>query len=454
MSFEDDLKNVGDSIGNLVDNAVNSQNFQELNQKISDTINQFVYPNRQGPFRANTPQNSSREYSEDTSYSSQHSSYNNTTQQNRPHHYAYGPGGTMPGKAKNPMPHSSASHAYRNPSDAVSGWNSRVQDRRLLRERFMPATDLALVGGFQTAAGWGITGLFGCCTALCLYSLFAISNSDALIPSLIFAAFTIGGGILLKKGNKNRRLVRHFRQICTLMGTKEYISTKELCDTMHCQKGELLTDITAMINKSMLRQGHLDENGTCLMVTNSCYDQYRALLANQKEQQLAEQKAREQLEASGLTPEYQQMLTECESYIQKIHQCNLDLPGEVITEKLNRLETVVTRILAEAKKRPKEAAALRKFMDYYMPTTWKLLDAYRSFEQEPIQSDNIIRTKKEIEETLDTINTAFEKLLDDLFQTTAWDISSDISVLQTMLAQEGLTKQAGPANQDIEPLHM
>ena len=83
-----------------------------------------------------------------------------------------------------------------------------------------------------------------------------------------------------------------------------------------------------------------------------------------------------------------------------------------------------------------------------------LLDAYRSFENEPIQSDNILRTKKEIEDTLDTINAAFEKLLDDLFQTTAWDISSDISVLQTMLAQEGLTNQAGPSKQDIEPLHM
>lgn len=313
---------------------------------------------------------------------------------------------------------------------------------------------LHLLADFRRLPGWGVTGLFGCCTALSLYSLFASPNDSALIPSLIFAAFTIGGGILLKKGSKNRRLVRHFRQICTLIGTKEYISTKELCDSMHCEKGELLTDITTMIDKSMLRQGHLDENGTCLMVTKDCYDQYRAMLASQKEQQIAEQKAREQLEASGVTPEYQQMLEECESYIQKIHQCNLDLPGEVITAKLSRLETVVTRILEEAKKRPKEAAALRKFMDYYMPTTWKLLDAYRSFENEPIQSDNILRTKKEIEDTLDTINAAFEKLLDDLFQTTAWDISSDISVLQTMLAQEGLTNQAGPSKQDIEPLHM
>ena len=48
--------------------------------------------------------------------------------------------------------------------------------------------------------------------------------------------------------------------------------------------------------------------------------------------------------------------------------------------------------------------------------------------------------EEEIEKTLDTLNRAFEKLLDDLFQETAWDVSTDISVLHTMLAQEGLTE--------------
>lgn len=115
MSFEDDLKDVGDSIGKLVDNAVNSQDFQELNQKISDTINQFVYPNRKGPFRANGTQEPSRGYSADTSYSSQHSSHNNTTQQTGPHHYSYGPGGTMPGKSANPVP--KPSHTWQPPPE-------------------------------------------------------------------------------------------------------------------------------------------------------------------------------------------------------------------------------------------------------------------------------------------------------------------------------------------------
>ena len=67
-----------------------------------------------------------------------------------------------------------------------------------------------------------------------------------------------------------------------------------------------------------------------------------------------------------------------------------------------------------------------------------LLDAYRELDKQPVAGDNIRSTKAEIEQTVDTLNVAFEKLLDSLFVDRAWDISSDISVLNTMLAQEGL----------------
>ena len=78
-------------------------------------------------------------------------------------------------------------------------------------------------------------------------------------------------------------------------------------------------------------------------------------------------------------------------------------------------------------------------MEYYLPTTVKLLEAYQEMEAQPVAGENIRSSKKEIEATLETLNAAFEKLLDGMFQETAWDVSSDISVLQTLLAQEGLT---------------
>ena len=62
---------------------------------------------------------------------------------------------------------------------------------------------------------------------------------------------------------------------------------------------------------------------------------------------------------------------------------------------------------------------------------------------QPVAGENILSSKAEIEATLDTLNVAFEKILDSLFQDTAWDVSSDISVLNTVLAQEGLKEKGG-----------
>ena len=104
------------------------------------------------------------------------------------------------------------------------------------------------------------------------------------------------------------------------------------------------------------------------------------------------------------------------------------------------METLVDRIFDRVEQKPDTVDDIRKLMEYYLPTTIKLLEAYEELDAQPVQGENIISSKQEIEKTMDTLNTAFEKLLDELFQDTAWDLSSDISVLNTMLAQEGLTE--------------
>ncbi len=99
----------------------------------------------------------------------------------------------------------------------------------------------------------------------------------------------------------------------------------------------------------------------------------------------------------------------------------------------------MNRIFAQVKKDPSSADELHKLMNYYLPTTKKLLNAYVELDRQPEVGDNITQTKQQIDEAIDTINTAFESLLDSLFQDMAWDISSDISVMKTMMAQDGLT---------------
>lgn len=139
----------------------------------------------------------------------------------------------------------------------------------------------------------------------------------------------------------------------------------------------------------------------------------------------------------------QQVLEEGDAYVKKIRACNDAIPGVEISEKIARLELLTDRIFDRVEQNPGSVSDIRKLMEYYLPTAIKLLEAYEELDAQPVAGENILSSKAEIEATLDTLNVAFEKILDSLFQDTAWDVSSDISVLNTVLAQEGLKEKGG-----------
>ena len=126
-------------------------------------------------------------------------------------------------------------------------------------------------------------------------------------------------------------------------------------------------------------------------------------------------------------------------YMGKIRSFNREIGDEEISEELAQLELTMKRIIEQIRKDPASAPNLRRLMIYYLPTTMKLLQAYVELDRQPVGGANITSTKREIREALGTINDAFEKLLDSMFQDMAWDISSDISVMKTMMNQDGLT---------------
>mgnify|MGYP002725348275 FL=1 len=159
--------------------------------------------------------------------------------------------------------------------------------------------------------------------------------------------------------------------------------------------------------------------------------------ADAKARKEAEAKERERAEIS---PEVQLVLDKGNDFLEKIRRSNDAIPGEEISRKISRMELIVQKIFERAKAHPEIIPDLNRLMDYYLPMTVKLLNAYEDMDSQPIQGENIASSKKEIEDTIDTLNVAFEKLLDSVFEDTAIDVSSDISVLNTVLAQEGLTE--------------
>ena len=185
------------------------------------------------------------------------------------------------------------------------------------------------------------------------------------------------------------------------------------------------------------------------MVTDRAYEQY---LGAESDRIAREQKTEEDKKAAiaaerarnaeykNLSDKEIQILEEGKEYSVFVRQINDGIPDtEEMSNKLYRLEEIMNRIFAQVKKDPSSADELHKLMNYYLPTTKKLLNAYVELDKQPEVGENITQTKKEIDDAMDTINMAFESLLDSLFQDMAWDISSDISVMKTMMAQDGLT---------------
>lgn len=296
---------------------------------------------------------------------------------------------------------------------------------------------VALVGMFGvTAATLGIAGVF----------IDAVANKMQR-GMFVFIAAIVASGALGIYGNTLRKKVNRFRSYVRTLNGKTYVRIEELAKGVRKSPKFVKRDLKKMIKNRMFLEGHLDEEGNYLITSDESYEQYMQTkkASEIQEREMQEKEQAEQKRRGTLSEEVQEVIKEGEAYLEEIRSCNEAIPGVEISNKMYHLENVILRIFKRVEQHPELISDLHKFMDYYLPTTVKLLKAYEELDKQPVEGENIKTAKQEIENTLDTINEAFENLLDSFFRNTAWDVSTDISVLKTMLAQEGLT-----GNKDFE----
>ena len=411
--INNDWERFGDEIRRTIQNAVDSQDFSRLNQTVSDTIGKAMdsvsrgvknggwYRQKENPARGAAGVDMSSVFGSDARQSG------------------------------------SARHAA--PGEA---------DRR---GRAAPAKKLLYLKGTSTRIGGiflAVTGYIFTAGALAFLLFLGLGAavtgwSTALKAGMaVFGLFGLAFVAMGVAGTNMACSVGRFRKYVKALENREYCDVKELAQKTGRSVKAVVKDLKKMIRKGWFIHGHLDEQETCLMTSEEAYQQYTDLMDRTKREKAERDAAaeRQRQEFSKLSPEVQKVVQAGDEYVKKIRAANDAIPGEEISAKISRMEMLVDRIFDRVEEHPESVDDIRKLMEYYLPTTVKLLDAYEDLDAQPVQGENIISSKKEIEKTIDTLNVAFEKLLDDLFQDTAWDLSSDISVLETMLAQEGLTE--------------
>lgn len=260
---------------------------------------------------------------------------------------------------------------------------------------------------------------------------------------IVGGAFVGASAYAFFNGWRNNRLTKKFFKYASLVGTAEYIDIKDLARKADETPEQVTKNLEKMIQKGMLPYAVFDEQKTSLILTEEAYSQYEAAVAASRARK-AEQEAAEaeEEEAQGGTKESRRVIKEGEAFLREIRAANNLIAEPEMSEKLSRLEEIVQKIIDQVRRDPTNAAALRKFMNYYVPTTQKLIKAYVELNEQPEVGENITRTKHEIEDAIDAVNGASDVLLNNLFEDVAWDIASDISVMKTMMEQDGLTQQS------------
>lgn len=278
------------------------------------------------------------------------------------------------------------------------------------------------------------------------------------VLSLVLAFFSGMVGV----GCRQKKRLERAEKYLELAGNNHYINLEDLALHTNATPKFVLKEIKKMLTAGHFPQGHLDARESCLMLDDKIYVEYLDLEKQRKIQE-REQRAQElRNAAAGRTQEpapkagtdgggeLEAMIAEGQEYIRRLRDMNDNIPGEEISAKLFRLENVLKEIFEGLKEHPEQRRQMQKFMNYYLPTTIKLVEAYEEFDDLSSQSREITEAKAEIEKTLDTINGAFEELLGRMFRDTAFDVTTDAQVLQTMLAKEGLTGQ-GVFSKEREP---
>ena len=297
--------------------------------------------------------------------------------------------------------------------------------------------------GLPGMIAWGCVGFFF------LQIFLGMLLSTTPVGAAVTGLLTAGCGFFFFKNMKKYQLAKKFHLYGGILKDAEYFNISDLAKVAVKSDQEVLKDIKGRMKEGFLPRAKLDATEKTCMITDRAYEQYLGAVQDMNARQLREENRKmveetrtkeRNKELDGLPPKVREIIEEGSDYIVFVRQINDIIPDtEEMSNKLYRLEDIMNRIFAQVKKDPSTADELHKLMNYYLPTTRKLLNAYVELDKQPDVGENITQTKNEIDAAMDTINEAFEKLLDSLFQDMAWDISSDISVMKTMMAQDGLT---------------
>ena len=268
--------------------------------------------------------------------------------------------------------------------------------------------------------GAAITAIFGISLVTMLGEVIAYGWYSYMMEELFpMCGFFAGGVAMLVAGQRMKRRSARVARYLAVMGKRGYIAVDELCAVTGKSRKKIESDLDYMVEKGLLGAGaYLDSGHGIFFRSADAFADYANATA--KKENVTPKEANEGYAGA----------------LRAIRSANDRIADPVLSEKIDHLETVAGKIFREVEEHPEKQQQAATFLNYYLPTTLKLLDSYAKFEEAGIEGENLSRAQERIEETMDALIKGFDKQLDDLYRNEAMDIDSDIRVMENMLRRD------------------
>lgn len=251
----------------------------------------------------------------------------------------------------------------------------------------------------------------------------------------IIAVISIINIWICRKAAQEIRFTMRYDQYENILKYKNFELVDDLADMIRIDRSTVEKDLQKAVDYKLIPQGRFGNDNLFFMVTEDAFKKYSENKAayDRYFKQVIEERSR----ISERSEEIEELLYQGKERIGKIHDYNEIIKDKDVSLKLDRMEKIVAAIFHEVDINPNQAKKLNTFMNYYLPTTEKLLESYIDINEKQVKGDGLQQVQKDIVRALDSINDAYENLLEKFYEEQELDISSDISVMETIMKQKG-----------------
>ena len=267
---------------------------------------------------------------------------------------------------------------------------------------------------------------------------------------VIIAAWLLFGSVFSFFKSRTLRRIASYQSV---LGERSYCSLAELSALTGKSQNAIRRDLHKLISMGKYEDVYLAPDGSRLFSNETAYRLYLAHRTQREEARYEAARAEAARTEAALAEAAQPapaaepaeapapgVLEECRALLSELREQQRQITDAPVLEQTQRIEAQTVRVIAWLERHPEGEGQIRRFVNYYMPTTLKLVRTYNEVSPQADSSSVAASIQTDICGILSTINTAFQSLQNNLLKDTAMDVSAEISALETVLAQEGLTQ--------------